>query len=575
MNTNVPEHSSTIRPQATLPPAKSNWARQFMPILLDPRPYAWIGLVIAILCVFRAIPSKPTYMWVSSDTLWPVHLFIDVFAEGFLFSGWRFSIAPCWAPDIVIVGLCYLFIRNPLGATLMSGAVQLLILVAGFCLCWRSLRIRHLVLAETLTICSAILVTLWIAFHTDVMYPGFYQLLLPQTHVGNLIMQVYTMWLTALIMQPLSRVKRSLTMAGLMLVCFLSGLSNLMYFPHTIAPLSVAIALLVLGRAVTLRTAAVPLVIGWLATAAGAIAYRLSLPAMGVMDQSRIGSEAWLTALRAFDEGLRVMFARNDFQHIAATLWLTGCIVAGGVLLWRLCGAANAHTDTPIPTAIFLIAAAVSSVLGPITVIVGGSYGLTVFNNYIWTLHYLHPTFLLPLFAWPVLIGFLPQFRFRGPAMHAATAVTAMAVIGIPTAALVHTPKPPVSIYDYRPEYVSALDEQAVKYGIKYGVAGYWQARVITLLSKTKLRVYPVDGLLNPFTIVSNTEWYNKSFEDRAHRPCFSFVVLNDPLWKIERSTVVRVAGEPTHDLNVAGTPVMVYSNGAQPHATPSCVLNF
>ena len=80
-----------------------------------------------------------------------------------------------------------------------SGSIP--ILVAGICLCWRALRVRQVVLIETLTIGSGIVITLWIAFHTDVFYPAFYQLLLPQTHVGNLIMHVYTLWLTILIVQ--------------------------------------------------------------------------------------------------------------------------------------------------------------------------------------------------------------------------------------------------------------------------------------------------------------------------------------------------------------------------------------
>ena len=348
-----------------------------------------------------------------------------------------------------------------------------------------------------------------------------------------------------------------------------------MYFPHTIAPISLAMAILVLVRAVPLRKAAVPVMIGWIATAAGAVTYRVLFHAMGIIDQSKIGYDAWRTAMQTFGSGLCTMFGRNDFQHIVAALWLMGCTAIAGVLLWRLRSSPSTDRDTRVPTVVFLVAAAAASVLGPITLIAGGSNGLTELNNYVWTMHYLHPTFLLPLFAWPIVMGFLPKFRLIRPVAHAVATLTAAAMIGVPAAAFARTPKPSVSIYDYRPEYVRSLDGQAPKYGIKYGLAGYWQARVITLLSRTKMRVYPIGGLLTPFLVVSNIEWYHKAVEDKTQNPCFSFVVLDDPLWKIPRANVINRAGEPTYDVNVGGVPVMIYLNGTSSNTAPRCVLGF
>jgi hypothetical protein len=130
-------------------------------------------------------------------------------------------------------------------------------------------------------------------------------------------------------------------------------------------------------------------------------------------------------------------------------------------------------------------------------------------------------------------------------------------------------------LHRYVPDYVRSLDRQAQQYGLKYGIAGYWHARLITLLSTTGLRVYPVDGSLNPFLIVSNAQWYLQSIEDRAQHPCFSFVVLNDPLWKLSREEVVRQIGEPTHALDATGIPVLVYSEGELGNAKPRCAVYF
>ena len=56
-------------------------------------------------------------------------------------------------------------------------------------------------------------------------------------------------------------------------------------------------------------------------------------------------------------------------------------------------------------------------------------------------MHYLHPTFLLPLFAWPIVMGFLPKFGLIRPVAHAVATLTAAAMIGVPAAAFARTPK--------------------------------------------------------------------------------------------------------------------------------------
>jgi hypothetical protein len=104
------------------------------------------------------------------------------------------------------------------------------------------------------------------------------------------------------------------------------------------------------------------------------------------------------------------------------------------------------------------------------------------------------------------------------------------------------------------------MDELARQENLRYGYAGYWQARMITLLSTRGLRAYAVDGVLNPLLWVSNREWYRESLEDRKRRPRIDFVVLDDPGWKISREGAVRVLGEPTREVRYDNTRVLIYS---------------
>jgi hypothetical protein len=537
----------------------------------DPRVYIWLGLLLAMVCVFKAIPSSSTVIWISSDTLWPVDLFIDTLHDGYSFHGWMFSIAPCWFPDIFIVGLCYLLLRNPILTTLVAGSVQFMVLLAGLCLCWRALKLDRLKLLDMLTVGSGLAIVMWIAFHTATLYPGVYQFLLPQTHVGNLIMHVYAIWLALLLIELPQGRKRTIVGVGYTILCLLAGLSNLMFFPHTLLPLSIAAAVLVVARAAPLRRVALPALLAWPAAAAGAAAYRLLFPAMDVGAQSLIGYEAWRTAIRTFLEGASTLYARFDLLHVMAALWLVACVILGSILLWRVLGERRVHRERTLLFVIFLFTSVGASVLGPATMIAGGSNGLTQLHNYEWTMHYMHPTFLLPLLAWPSLIGFAPTLNIRGAALRATAASVATASMAFPFVAFERIPHPPVPVWQYAPDFVRALDRDASRFSLKYGLAGYWQARIITLLSRTGLRVYPLNGSMQPFLIVSNREWYTRSLGRPSQAPCFSFVVLNDPLWRLTRAAAIDRGGEPSYEIDAAGVPVLVYAAGTAGHAMPRC----
>ena len=56
----------------------------------------------------------------------------DVLRDGFSLSGWRFSIAPFWFPDVFLTGLFWMVTPNPITATLLAGFLQPVLLVAAF-----------------------------------------------------------------------------------------------------------------------------------------------------------------------------------------------------------------------------------------------------------------------------------------------------------------------------------------------------------------------------------------------------------------------------------------------------------
>lgn len=524
----------------------------------------------ALALLFQRLPSAHLgRMWITSDTLYPVNVFTDLFVDKFSLGGWQFSIAPCWFPDLLLVGSAFFVTRDVILATILAGFLQFVLLVLGFQLCWRVLKLRNIVAADIATIGVAIAITIFVALQPDRSYPAFYKFFLPQTHVGHLLLIVYAFALAVLMAWPASRSRKTAVCITALYgaLCFLSGMSNLLFVVHFLGPISCVLLFFALLRVLPLRDAGKPLLLGWIAALAGAVANKVLFHTTSALAQSVFGLAPMKLAAVTFYKGALGQLGRGEIQHVLALCWLLICTVAtlvflGHTLFSRSERGREAHGYLVTS---FLLFAGIASVLSAAAVIIGCSNGLTVFKDYIWTMHYLHPMFFLPLFGWPVLLGTAAWANGRGVRL-----VLGAACLVVPVVMLARTARPAVPVHRYVPQFVQSLDAQAKQYGLKYGVAGYWQARIITLLSRTGLRVYQVNGSLNAFPWANNIEWYSQSVEDHARRPRFTFVVLGDPLWKISRDTVTGVFGEPAGEARLDSTSsVLLYPERAksrEPH---------
>lgn len=80
---------------------------------------------------------------------------------------------------------------------------------------------------------------------------------------------------------------------------------------------------------------------------------------------------------------------------------------------------------------------------------------------------------------------------------------------------------------EYYPETVSKVDEKAHLFGSRYGIADYWDAKVITMFSKKDLRVYAAFRDLACYEHVANKHWFRRSMEDPNTPANFSFFIPN------------------------------------------------
>ncbi len=540
------------------PVAKSS---RFARLSLDPRTYCWLALFISLACLYLRLSSVPDlHDWINGDSLWSVNLFTDIFVDRYPLRGWSFSIAPFWFPDVFFAGVMYGLTRNVLAAEFLDAFAIFLSLILAICLCWRALRLPRARAAEVATLISAVALTLYVAFHLPAPYGAWHQFFIPQIHVGSLLNVVLALFFSLRLLQDPDGRARSWTVCLFLGLCALAAMSNILFLTHFMLPATIGIAFLVGFHYVPLRGTQAILA-GWLASFGGLAMGRLLFTSAPVAAQSSIGWQSFRKALNVFIEGAANKLGAADFTHVLALVWLIACGVS---LLW-LTGVRRDRSKTPagVLRIFFFVVAAGASIMSAATMIVGGSTSLTVLNLYGWTMHYMHPMFLLPLLTWPVFIGSLQASGKNVGSASLALLLPAMAAAVVAATLTIRTPLPAVPLHRYVPPLVRELDTYATLHGLKYGLAGYWQARLITLLSRTGLRAYQVDGHLQPFHWTNNIDWYTQSLENRNTEPPISFVVLDDPAAPMSRSDVTSIMGEPDEQATIAGVRVLVYSRSA------------
>jgi len=109
---------------------------------------------------------------------------------------------------------------------------------------------------------------------------------------------------------------------------------------------------------------------------------------------------------------------------------------------------------------------------------------------------------------------------------------------------------------NYYPEKVKCIDDFSQKYNLKYGIAEYWDAKQITMLSKQNIRVYTVFDNLGAWYHVTNQNWFYKNGKGKYANPVFTFVLPE----KINKEDLIKNLGIPMDTLYCAnGTKIYLY----------------
>ena len=110
------------------------------------------------------------------------------------------------------------------------------------------------------------------------------------------------------------------------------------------------------------------------------------------------------------------------------------------------------------------------------------------------------------------------------------------------------------NLVDYYPDNVSCVDRIVSSQGLKYGIAQFWQARPITLLSKAGAVVVQISQDLTPFRYINNSDWYHENMD---------FAIVDSPSnnqYGISRESIISKFGEPANTFSCPGIEILVYN---------------
>ena len=98
-------------------------------------------------------------------------------------------------------------------------------------------------------------------------------------------------------------------------------------------------------------------------------------------------------------------------------------------------------------------------------------------------------------------------------------------------------------VFNYFPDFVECVDIFTVKQDLKYGLADFWLAKVVTMFSRNDARVYQVHkNGVNLYKYILNEDWYYGSDYGKYNNPVFNYILLHKDA---NLSAVINILGQP------------------------------
>ena len=491
-----------------------------------------------VVIVFALLDEGQMFTYFNSDTLYLPSIYRDLFTDGSGFGGWHLNAAPNFFPDMPAFFIFQALTGDFRLAMLLFSITQYI-----FLLILMSLLIRQVAAGISWYHLSAanlvMLVVLFVTVFSGDFVFTFYILSISY-HMGAFIMALVCLVLTA----------RYFSGGGarylyLLIVCgFLAVLSNRLFIVVFVLPVTASLPFLLTreqGRRIPGLIIAILLV-----TLSGIIAFNY-IKTSGYLHF--FGTQGKIFNFDNIAGSFNVMTGQHlrylelmDFRGVTVLLSLVSFILTAVIAgmhvrkIYRVKREGGHYKE--LTGAFHTIFSSLFFLIVLFMPVINGSYvGWAILRYNIYA-------FYLALFNYSYIAFYFISKRSEAARVFNRTVL--VIVIAMSGFTFYHAANTGIFngislLLNYYPGFVECTDEFARENDLKYGVAGYWYAKMTTMFSKNGVRLYTVHPDMAIWYHVMNRNWYYKNGKGAHACPEFRFVVAGS----LDSAAIENYLGEP------------------------------
>jgi hypothetical protein len=508
------------------------------------------------------------HAFVNGDTLYPAAFYQDVVVDGYSWRGWRFSAATDFFPDFGLYFAARALTGAVAPALVLCSCALFALLLGACCLPHRALVDRDQRRPFTIILLGLGALFLLVNARSGFANPFFRLPIILTYHGGSLICGIVDLAIVCGLLRADAWRKHHVSLFACLFVnTALCVASDRLLILQFVGPIGLGLGMMALGRFVPFgRATAIGAVLA-LATLAGLFLLRQIQPPWAdqmpplVVDLNVLVERAGLV-LDCWIEQSRT----GNLLHLLASGWAIACLGYLGwaiVARWRGGALGSRETSLMFVAAHYLIAT-VACVVG---VAVSGAAEPRPSEPTDWpsVSRYFLPTLFLPFFQLGLIAVASPaRYRLSIAWSLAGVVWIAAGICFVQARSIDRRADRPV--WSYYPAEVARFDEIVEEFGLRDGLAGFWEAKTFTLLSKRGARLLPIvqnpisTVRFIPFVWLSNNEWCLRTPAGTPPRYQFMLVKTRRPNPTASPTELRESFGEPAAIRSCGRFQVFIYN---------------
>ncbi|MBN1413585.1 MAG: hypothetical protein JW973_00680 [Bacteroidales bacterium] len=482
--------------------------------------------VAFIIAVYFQLDTYELYLFINSDTLYLPLLFRDIVIDHAKDIYWYLPPATCFFPDAAIYFIVSFFIKNFILAKLITGIVLCVLMLVGF---WLFLNESVIKISPLyLSIGTNLILLFHIAYLSTKEFFFTFYLTATNYHLGAFVVSLYCLFLAVLYLKN----KKIWPLIILLLLYILTFSSDFLTICHLTVPLISLIILLILKRSYRLQ-AIYLFAVSCLGLISGYWLYQL----IEKSSHFNITSMQDLTYLnfnfQNIDKAYSLMLNYHfmfikamDVRMIIFVFCIISLVSSMVILirkLWKYLKGNEIAKDELLELAYLLLIVSQVVVLYIAPVITGIYKGTDQLRYNVYVFYVLIMNYSYLSYKWLLRYGFQ---KYSYP--FSIAIVIFFSIFCIRTLIKTNIKRGSDNLFGHYPDYVKKVDEICQQHNLKYGLADFWLAKPITMLSKSDLRVYQTyfDGC--PYPHVVNLNWFYGTEDRKTPPPEFEFIMMNN-----------------------------------------------